>query len=300
MRHPSPEQKAKEKAVLYTSMADLAIVIPMFGIGMATLSLTLLSEAIRVALMLVVEVYTLIILRAAHRDQLRQFRFGTYKLEQFCSFIIGAALVASGAWICNRVATTVLTGELVATPMGLAMAAIISAINTTINALGWYSMAMAAERENSPIYEGQLRARKIKFMTSLVVQTTITIAALAHDPLVSLWFDGVGGAFVAFLQVTIGVRMISEALPDLLDHSVPDDFKARIAYGVRLSGVQQNQVLNVRTRRAGPRPQVELTVNPDGCDCLDDLRRRKQALRQSLQDGDDDMDLSVLVDLPRR
>ena len=75
-RTPTSGQKAKEAAVLYTSLADLAIVVLMFIFAVATHSLTLLSEAVRVALMLVVEFYSLLLLRAVHRDRLRKFRFG--------------------------------------------------------------------------------------------------------------------------------------------------------------------------------------------------------------------------------
>jgi len=165
MRAPSHQQKAKEAAVLYTSLADLGIVLLTF-------------------------VYAIVLLRAVHRDQLRKFRFGIGKVEQICNLAIGAALVASGFWVAQRVVETLLWGHIAASPLGLATAAVVNAINTLINGLGWLAMATAAGSDDSAIYRAQLRARTVKLVTSLVVQAALTIAALAKDPVVSICSTG--------------------------------------------------------------------------------------------------------------
>ena len=127
MRVPTREQQAKESAVLYTALADLAIVALQTTFALTTLSLTLLSEAIRVGLMLVIEFYALFVLRALHRKRLQKFRFGIGKVEQMCDLAIGTALLFSGFWIANQVIDTLLFTHTAATPLGLATAAVISA-----------------------------------------------------------------------------------------------------------------------------------------------------------------------------
>ena len=181
-RAPTQEQKAKEAAVLYTALADLTVLFLQATFAIATQSVALLSEAIRNGLMLIVEFYTYFILRAVHRDRLGKFRFGIGKLEQMCNLAIGASLVLSGFWIAQHVIQSLLFDQAAATPLGLATAAVISAINLVINALGWFAMISASRSDDSAIFKGQLRARTVKLFSSLVVQTTMTIAALAKDP----------------------------------------------------------------------------------------------------------------------
>jgi hypothetical protein len=76
--------------------------------------------------------------------------------------------------------------------------------------LGWFAM-IAARSDHSPIFRAQLRARMVKLVFSLFVQTTLTIAVLAKDPAVSIWLDGIGAAFVAFMMISVGVKMTRSA-----------------------------------------------------------------------------------------
>ena len=103
MRAPTQEQKAKEAAILYTYLADIGIVLLTFFFAILTLSLSLIGELLRMALMMVVDFYSFFILRAVHRHQLRRFRFGIGKVEQICHLAIGTALVVGGFWVAHRV-----------------------------------------------------------------------------------------------------------------------------------------------------------------------------------------------------
>src|SRR5919106_4014268 len=129
MRAPTPEEKAKEDAILYTTLADVAIVLVTFLFAVLTLSLTLIGETLRMTLMMG-DVYTFFVLRAVHRDQLRKYRFGIGKVEQICNLSIGAALVVGGLWVAQQVFDTLLFGHEAASPLGLAIAAVVNAVNT--------------------------------------------------------------------------------------------------------------------------------------------------------------------------
>jgi divalent metal cation (Fe/Co/Zn/Cd) transporter len=293
---PTPEQEAKEAAVLYTSLADLAILLLMLIAVLSSRSLTLLSETIRVGLMLVVEFYSLFVLRAVHRDRLRKFRFGIGKVEQFCNLAIGAALVASGFWVAQRVVDLALFDQVVATPLGLAAAAVVNAINTLINALGWLAMVAAARSDDSPIFRAQLRARMVKLVCSLVVQTTLTVAALAKDPVVSLWLDGIGAVFVAVTMIAIGLEMMKECVPDLLDHAIPERTKTRIAGVLEAAGIAREEIVRLRTRRSGSLAQVELTLAPASCLDLAAFRQRVGLIEQMIEAHVQEAEVTVVVD----
>ena len=154
---PTPEQRAKEAAVFYTALADLVIFFFQFIFAITTQSLTLISETARLGLMLLIEFFSLFVLRAVHRDKLQKYRFGIGKVEQFCNLVIGVCLVFSGFWVANRVLDTLLYGGTAATPLGLATAAVVCAANTLVNLLGWLAMAAAARSDDSAIFRAQLR-----------------------------------------------------------------------------------------------------------------------------------------------
>jgi len=294
-RAPTPEQKAKEAAVLYTAAADGANLFLQYGFAAATRSLSLLSEAIRGTLMLAVELYAYFVLRAVHRDRLGKFRFGIGQLEQMCNLAIGAGLVLSGFWVAHQVVHLVVLERAAATPLGLATAAAVNAVNVVINSLGWIAMFSASRSDDSAIYTAQLRARTVKLLSCLVVQTAMTIAALAKDPLISTWLDGFGASFVAGLMVTIGVQMIWGALPGLLDRSVPEDLAATIETIVSETEGAPDGIARHRTRRAGSFPQIELTLAPSAREGLRDFLERAERLHQRLRSEAPDADVSVAI-----
>jgi divalent metal cation (Fe/Co/Zn/Cd) transporter len=296
MRAPTRDQTGKEHAVLFTAVADLAVVTLMFAFAASTHSLTLLSEAVRVALMLVIEFYSLFLLRAVHRDRLGRFGFGIGKVEQVCFLAIGAALLFSGFWIMNRLVDLVLFNAQAALPLGLAIAAAVNAINTLINLLGWYAMFEASRNDDSPIFRAQLRSRVVKLVSSLFVQATLTIAALAMDPVVSTWLDGLGAAFVAVTMMTIGVQMCLECAPDLLDRPVPEVIRKRVDEAVAAAGLRPQEVTRLRTRRSGSTPHIEMTLAPLQCASRADFERKVRLVEQAIACRIDGGRIAVVVD----
>ena len=296
MRALTREQKAKEAALLYTYLADLGIVLLTFFFAVFTLSLTLIGEVVRMALMMAVDFYAFFILRAVHRDQLRRFRFGIGKVEQIVNLVIGAALVVGSLWVAQRVAETLLFGQIAASPLGLAIAAVVNAINTLINALGWFAMSAAARSDDSAIYRAQLRSRKVALICSVVVQTTLTIAVLAKDPAVSTLLDGMGATFVVGIMASIGLRMMWESAPDLLDHRIPDRMQARLEAVLAAAGLEPEEVVRARTRRSGSLAQVELTLAPVRCLSLADFKQRIEHLQRMIESQVPEAELAIVVD----
>ena len=295
-RAPTKEQKAKEAAVFYTSLADVTICVAMIIFALSTLSLSLLSESIRAVLMTVIEIYSLIVLRAVHRDRFQKFRFGIGKVEQMCNLAIGAALVFSGIWVAYSVVARLLLDHGAATPLGLASAAAVNSISVVENGLGWLALLAASKTDDSVIYRAQIRARFTKMVASGIVLTTMTIAALAKDPVVATLFDCIGATFVAGIMVTIGSKMVAECLPDLLDHPVPSSTKGEIEAGLLSAGIAREEVVRIRTRCAGSIPHVEVTLAPAGGASIADYCRRAASVEGRLQDHLRGADVSVVVE----
>ena len=120
-------------------------------------------------------------MRRIHRGTLTGLEFGTGKLEQLANVLIGLGLVGGALWVGFNV-VEILAGDIqIGTPLGLSLAAIFGSVNTLINVLAWDGMQRSLASSPSLLMQGQLRARVVKLVSSLFVQVTMTVAAVATD-----------------------------------------------------------------------------------------------------------------------
>jgi len=217
MRQPTNTERAIERSMFVPIVADFFITVMITVTGFAAGSLTLISEGIRSLLMLMASLYAVIILRSKHRGKLDRYQYGVDKIESFVSLVIGIGLVVSGLWVARSVVDTLVHPEPAASPLGLAVAAIVNAVNAVINILGWLGMKRAMPAAPSEVFLAQLSARFIMMSSSVYLQVTLTIAALARDPGVALIMDAIGAGFVATIMVLRGAGMLRRALPHILD-----------------------------------------------------------------------------------
>ena len=294
-RVPTSEERAKERSVLYSSLADVCVIFLQVGFAIITGSLTLLSESVRSILMLAVEFYSLWLLAAVHRDRLKHFKFGIGKVEQFVWLLIGFGLLVSGLWVASKVAESVFSTQLAPTPLGLAFAAIVNAINFLINALSFYAMFTASRGDDSDIFRAQLKSRGVKLGNSLFLQITLTIGALASDPVIALVLDAVGAGFVSALMVVSGVSMFARSLPDLLDAPVDEAMENRLTKALAGTSHSTKDLMGIRTRRSGQNPHVEITLSPTPHKSVNRLQKRIEEIRKALQEVGDGIDLSIVV-----
>ena len=294
-RVPTPEEKAKERSVLYSDIADVGIIFLQVSFAIITGSLTLLSESVRSIMMLAVEFYSLWLLAAVHRDRLKHFKFGIGKVEQFVWLLIGLGLFGSGLWIASKVVESMFSVQLAPTPLGLAFAAIVNAINFLVNGLSFYSMYAASQANDSDIFRAQLKSRGVKLGNSLFLQVTLTIGALSSDPVIALALDALGAGFVSGVMVISGVSMIARSLPDLLDAPISGSLEERMTSAIEATSRSTEDLVDIRTRRSGQSPHVEIIVSSAPHSSLDRLQKRIEEIRNALRDLGEEIDLSVVV-----
>jgi divalent metal cation (Fe/Co/Zn/Cd) transporter len=170
-------------------------------------------------MMWTIDLVSLAVIRHLHRGRLTGFDFGTGKIEQLCCIAIACGLAIGAAWVADDAVMLVLAGESTASPLGLRLAAVVGAINVFINFVAFDKVRQAARGRPSSIMEAQTRARRARLVASLVVQATMTGAAVALDPLVVAWLDGVGALLVSGIMVAATLGLLRESVPDLLDRT---------------------------------------------------------------------------------
>lgn len=267
----------------------------MFTIAFIGGSLTILAEAIRGTLGQLVEIYSLVVLRRIHRNRFGSFDFGVGKLEQACNLAIAVSMLVGAAWIGHKAVLLVLAAENIASPLGLTMAASFGALNTYLNYIAWNEVRKACRRGHSVIMQAQLKSRLTKLVSSLIVQATMTVAALAPDPLIAAWADGLGAMFVAGYLAVIAFHMLRVGLPDLFDRSVDQPTQLAIRRALEEHAGTYGHLERMRSRRSGGTTFVEIALAFDSGLQLTDIHQRITAIRACITREVEGADVSILV-----
>jgi divalent metal cation (Fe/Co/Zn/Cd) transporter len=215
----TPGQRQREAALLLAAILDGFIGLLLLVVGLAAGSLTCLAESMRGNMMWTIDLVSLAVIRGVHRRQLRGFEFGTGKIEQLCAAAIACGLLVGVAWVGYDAIGLIVAGQSTSSPVGLSLAAVVGAINVFINFVAWEKIRQAARGRPSAIMDAQHRARRARLLSSVVVQVTMTGAALAKDPLVVAWLDAGGALLVCAIMFRAAGTLLREAAPDLLDRS---------------------------------------------------------------------------------
>jgi divalent metal cation (Fe/Co/Zn/Cd) transporter len=214
------EQRGRERALILVAALDGTIVGLLLLVGTLGGSLTCVAEALRGGLVDLIALVSLFVMRRLHRGSLRGFDFGTGKIEQLCSLTIAAALAVSAVWVAHDAIVLAMSEHSDATPLALTLAAVTGALNVCINVIAWDEVRRATRGRPSAIMRAQLRSRWTKLLSSLTVQVTMTLAAIAKDPMLAAMADAVGALLVCGVMAIAAKDLLAESLPDLLDRSM--------------------------------------------------------------------------------
>ena len=271
----------------------------MLIVALGSGSLTLLGETIRSTLILVTAVWASVVLAEAKRDAGRRYEFGVGKLEQAGNLMIALALAVAALLLARRAFGLIGVGTSEAGPLGLALAATANAAHTVrVGSSIWARSTTAKAREEQPTSGVPSPVAASRFLSLLIVQTMLTVAALARDPAIALAADASGAIFVALLMMVAGVRMLWEAVLDLIDHPLRGESEQAIAQLLLEQGMHAKELIGMRSRRAGRHLFVELTLDSSQANSVDDVRQRLARVQRGLEDRLDGLDLAIRLQVP--
>jgi divalent metal cation (Fe/Co/Zn/Cd) transporter len=278
----APAERARERSVGLGLALDAAILSALIAIGLLGGSLTILAESIRATLMAITELLALLVMRRIHRGAVTGMEYGTGKLEQGANLLIGAALAGAALWVAAGAVHLLAGDAAVASPLGLTLGAITAAVNCYVNYIAWNAVRRAARGGGSLIMEGQLRARTVKLVSSMLVQGTLTVAALSTDDVVVAAADAAGSLLVAAVMTVTGLRMVRSALPDLLDRSPGETVRRVVERTLAAQPGGAALLGRLRARRSGGTLFVELTLSFDPALTVAEVGLRTAALRDAV------------------
>jgi cation diffusion facilitator family transporter len=274
--------RAHERSMAFALLLDCSIGTVYLLVALVSGSLTLAAETIRGWLLNAVEIYALVVMRRINRGRFAEFEFGAGKLEQMCNVAIAVSMLVGAAWIAYH-ALGLLLVPLAGAPLGMALAAAAGAINSFINYIAWDEVRRAARRGRSTIMHAELQARVAKLISSGIVQLAMTVAALAADPVIAAWADGLGALFVSGYIVVTAIGMLRTGLPDLLDRSVDEAMQIAVLRALALQFDMYDSLDRVRSRRAGSSIFVEVRLGFASHLSFEEVDRRTHAIREAIE-----------------
>lgn len=285
---PTGSRQRQERAIAFGLGADLLLFFPYAAIAVLTGSVSILAEVLRGALMIVTEALGLHTLRRINRGRTGAYEYGLGKTERAVSGAVGAMLVAAAAFVLYRLATK----EAGAEPsllLGMASTAL-TVLNLLSNVMPMIPLWRASREDPSVTAVTQLRARLAKTVSSLAVVACVAIDAFSDDRGVALVADVVGGLVGAGFMIVIGIGLIREMLPDLLDRALAEPVQMAVNRTLAAFFDDYDELERVRTRRAGSVPHIEITIRFDPARTMGETseicERMKEALRRSIPAAD--------------
>ena len=293
-RRPDPVERARERAVAIATATDLVLFLAHLVLGLLGGSLTILAEAIRGGLMLLIESYALVVLYRLHRGHEPGVEFGAGKLEILCNLVIALARVGAVIWIGRNVAALLLEGRSTASPLAMALSASLGAVALFGNFMVFRLVRDATALGRSTIMNAQLGARMVKLRGSLALFVTLTLAASAAEPVVAAWADATGALIAAGLILLAAIRTIRACLADLLDRTVDASTRQAVERALARHGDAFLGLTRLRARRSGSTVFVELALRFDRRLPLAEVERRAAMLRATVAAEVPGADVTIL------
>ena len=292
MDEPSSEERAKERAIAFALVNDVICDAGLVTLAIATGSLTLLGESARALLMLALLFYSYWILKSVHRGRLFKYEFGVIKLEHFATLLLGLSLLFGAVWLTQMIVETIFAERQGSTPKGLAFAALFNAINAFFNTINWLAIRNADHGHQTEAFRAQLQARFVMMASSLILQITLTAAALSQDTFTALILDCLGASFVCLLMVRNGVLLIRRSLPILLDLSASPEQCRQILAEVEKT-FATSEIHSLRTRCLTSGVIAELVLKANNTDTLADLNFKRDSIEAELRSLGHAVDLEI-------
>jgi divalent metal cation (Fe/Co/Zn/Cd) transporter len=251
-------QSAQAPAIVaYARLGDAFMAFAFISAAIMTGSLTMLGEALRGVLLLLLQVFGTWLMFSWHKGRLSRFEYGLHRLENLFWVMLGAGFLAAAYWVSKKAVGVVSAQAMFPAPYQMAIAAVVNAIGVIVYFFGWQGTKAAATSAPSVFLRKQVSTRLHMLWTSVAMQITLTCAVLSIDPVIAMSFDVAGAIGLVLISILQGIYLLRHGLHVLLDAPSNDDISGAVLDAVS-KRICADRVANIRTR--GGRDHVEAHV----------------------------------------
>lgn len=255
---PESMRAEKRKVAGNSVVAAVAITVLKIGVGIATGSLGILSEAAHSGLDLVAAIITFLSVRVSDKPADADHQYGHGKVENFSAFIETGLLLLTCVWIVYEAAKRLFFRHIEIEPSMAAFVVMFASMGVDY----WRSRALGriASKYDSQALEADALHFSTDIWSSAVVVVGLLLVLLGRTYDID-WLrnaDPVAALFVAGVVVYVSSRLARKTIDALLD-AAPGGVRNQILAAVRnVDGLLE--VDRVRIRRAGNRYFADLSI----------------------------------------
>ncbi|MDR2349310.1 MAG: cation diffusion facilitator family transporter [Deltaproteobacteria bacterium] len=253
MSEPAPANHgAKSRYAVLSVVSNSCLIALKLVAGLATGSVAILSEAAHSFLDLLASFLTLIAVRFSAHPPDADHPFGHGKVENVSALFEALLIIAGGLYIVKEAVEGLVGGrELPSLSLGLAVMLFSSIVNHVVSKV----LFSVGKKTGSPALVADAWHLKTDVMTSFGIFLALLVISLGKlvEPGLDLDFvDSVAALVVSFFIIKTGWTLASEAVSNLIDHSLsPAELKLieeHIAgFAPAVKGYRR-----LRSRRSGP------------------------------------------------
>ncbi len=279
MPRPDPAVEERTRQVrgvlLAVLLANLAVVVVKFGVGLGIGSLAVVGDAVHSSVDAINNLFGLAVVRFASKGPDAEHPYGHAKFESLGALLIVVFLSLSvfellrGAWARLWEGAPALA----ITPLQVALLAFTLLVNVWVVVYE----TRAGRRLNSAILIADAAHTRVDVFITLAVLGGLWLTQLGYpmaDPILAI--------VVAFLVIRVGWEIVSHSLPTLVDGAAVDEAAIRKeAEGV--TGVRSAYA--IRSRTAAALSFAEVTIAVDGQENVAAAHRIADDVEQRLRDS---------------
>jgi cation diffusion facilitator family transporter len=241
---------AKVRAARLSVASNLGLVCVKLAVGLATGSVSVISEAIHSAVDLLAAVIALVSVRVSSRPADREHNYGHGKVENLSALVEGGLILLAAVWIVAEAGRKLLAGHRAAeVGPGILVMGLSAAANWGVSG---YLFRVARDEESMALEADALHLRT-DVWTSLGV-----LGGLVAVELTGLWWlDPAAAIAVAGLITRAGWDLCREALSPLVDARLPASEEQEIVRLIEQHRGRYVEYHDLRTRRSGPVRHVD-------------------------------------------
>ena len=275
-------EKEIVRITLWGSVVNVTLTALKFAAGILGCSAAMIADAVHSLSDLLTDFVVLLFVRISSRPADSDHPYGHGKYETLATVIVAVALLAAGGVLAAVGVQKILSaihGEELVMPGRIALwAALISIAAKEI--IYWLTIRVSRRVQSSAL-EANAWHHRTDALSSVATSIGIGGALLFGGKWAIL--DPIAAVLVSIFILVAAVRLLHEALQDLLEKRLPDEVENEIRAMVAADS-EMSEMHKLRTRRVGNVYSIEMHLRMDGNMPLAEAHRHSAMLEQRLRE----------------
>ncbi|MEO1200814.1 MAG: cation diffusion facilitator family transporter [Pseudomonadota bacterium] len=228
-------------------------IAPRFYAALNSTSIGLLADAVQHIVEVTFAFVVFLSLRAVNRSNAMLFPHGTGKFEALANGLLGMSLLFSALGI---LAAGVVRLFQPSAPEEAGLGILLLAIALVINT-GLYIASAPLERKGKAV----IRTWRQMYVVDIAMKvTTILFVFVAAGGGIWVYLDPIAALLIGAFMLYIAYKALTDSIWELSDRALEEDVQMRIVKGLADNFHTFDDLIDVRTRRVGGKPVIEVVV----------------------------------------